>query len=172
MALERFIVSPENRSWHVVQPHRHASEVPLGGDKRPDSQDQEQPSVLDDLDESHQVEAVLKVVLAWGDLMAVPEDVGLDAVGAAVLGLGHQLGPHLGDAAGVVDGGGDEEAAAAGDDEGAVVVRHIGGGVERRQQQEEEEEREGGDGGRGGHGRRLGAERVRSRARWRCWWNK
>jgi len=33
--------------------------------------------------------------LAWGDLMAVPEDVGLDAVGAAILGLGHQLGPHL-----------------------------------------------------------------------------
>jgi hypothetical protein len=27
--------------------------------------------------------------------VAVPEDVGLDAVGAAFLGVGHQLGPHL-----------------------------------------------------------------------------
>lgn len=139
MALEWLIARTEDRSWHVMQPHRHASKVPLGGDERPDAQDQEEAGVLDDLNESHQVEPVLEVVLAWGDLMAVPEHVGLNAVGAAVLGLGHQLGPHLGDAAGVVDGGGDEEAAATGDDEGAVVVRHIGGGVERRQQQQHQQ---------------------------------
>lgn len=137
MALEWLIVRPENRPWHVMQPHWHASEIPLGGDERPDAQDQVQPGVLDDPNEPHQVEPVLEEVLAWGGLMAVPEDVGLDAVGATVLGLGHQLGPHRGDAAGVVDGGGDEEAAAAGDDEGAVVVRHIGGGGERRQKQQQ-----------------------------------
>lgn len=154
MALEWFIVRTENRSWHVMQPHRHASKVPLRGDERANAQDQEQAGVPDDLHEPHQVEPILEVVLAWGDLMAVPEDVGLDAVGAAVLGLGHQLGPHLGDAAGVVDGGGDDEAAAAVDDEGAVVVRHIGGGAERRQQQHQQEARKGGEWGRGGgHGR-------------------
>lgn len=136
MVLEWLVVCPENRSWHVVQPHRHASIIPLGGDIGPDAQDQEQPSVSNDLHKPHQVKPVLEVVLAWGDFMAVPEDVGLDAVGAAVLGFSHQLGPHLGDAAGVVDGGGDDEAAAAGDDEGAVVVRHIGGAVERRHQQQ------------------------------------
>lgn len=137
MRLEWLVVRPEHRPRHIMQPHRHAPEAPLSGDERPDAQDHVQPGVLDDPREPHQIEPVLEVVLAGGGFVAVPEHVGLDAVGAAVLGLGHQLGPHRGDAAGVVDGGGDEEASAAGDDEGAVVVRHIGGGggEQRKQQQ-------------------------------------
>lgn len=146
--LERLIVRPEHRPGRVMQPHRHAPEGPFCGDERPNAQDHVQPGVLDDLRESHQIEPLLEVVLALGGLVAVPEHVGLDAVGAAVLGLGHQLRPHLGDAAGVVDGGGDEEAAAAGDDEGAVVIRDArvgarcggGGGAEQRYQRQQQEE--------------------------------
>lgn len=139
-----------------MQPHRHAPEVPLGGNEGPDAQHQVEPGVLDDLGEPHQIEPVLEVVLAGGGLVAVPEHVGLDAVGAAVLGFGHQLGPHRGDAARVVDGCGDEEAAAAGDDEGAAVVRHtgVGGGgdeeEEQRKQQRQQQRKE--PNGGGGHG--------------------
>lgn len=138
MRLERLVVGPEHSSRYVMQPHRHAPEVPLGGDEGADAQHQVEAGVLDHPHELHQIEPVLEVVLAGGGLVAVPEDVGLDAVGAAFLGLGHQLGPHRGDAARVVDGGGDEEAAAAVDDEGAVVVRHTrGGGHEQRKQEQQ-----------------------------------
>lgn len=177
MRLERLVVGPEDRSRYVVQPRRHAPEVPLGGDEGADAQHEEEPGVLDNPRELHQIEAVLEVVLAGGGLVAVPEDVGLDAVGAALLGLRHQLGPHRGDAAGVVDGGRDEQAAAAGDDEGAVVVRHARGrgrGDHEQLQQQEEQGEQPRTGGGGGHGWSRGESEA-----WRCaygaarrWWLK
>ena len=82
--------------------------------------------------------------------MAVPEDVRLHHVEAAVLGLPEQVRPHLRRAARVVDGAGDEGAALPVDDHGAVVVRHRGigrGRADGGQRQQGEEER-----GAAGHG--------------------
>lgn len=54
--------------------------------------------------------------------MDVPEDVGLDAVEPALLGLGDELGPHVRRAPRVVDGPGEEDLPLAVDQERAAVV--------------------------------------------------
>jgi hypothetical protein len=51
--------------------------------------------LLDELDEADEVVAVGEVVVPLHRLVAVPEDVGLDDVEAAVLGLLDQPRPHL-----------------------------------------------------------------------------
>uniref|UniRef100_A0A0A9AF63 Uncharacterized protein n=1 Tax=Arundo donax TaxID=35708 RepID=A0A0A9AF63_ARUDO len=68
----------------------------------------------------------------------VPEDVRLDDVQAAVLGLLDQPRPHVGGAPRVVDGAGDEHAPHAVDDQSAVVVRHV---HRRRDTREAEQQR-------------------------------
>ena len=55
-------------------------------------------------------------------LVDVPEDVALDDVEAALLGLGDEVGPHVRRAPRVVDGAGEEDLPAAVDHERAAVV--------------------------------------------------
>jgi hypothetical protein len=56
----------------------------------------------------------------------VPEDIGLDGVEPALLGLGDELRPHVRRAPRVVDGPGEEDLPAAVDDERAAVVADHG----------------------------------------------
>lgn len=128
MPLKWLTIGSKHDSRNVMQPNRHSPEIVFCGDEWADAEDQVHPGVADDLDELDEVEAVLEVVIVGGELVAVPEDVGLDGVDAAGLGGGDEGGPHGGDAARVVDGGGDDELASAADDEGAAVVGDIGGG--------------------------------------------
>ena len=87
-------------------------------------------------------------------LVDVPEDVGLDGVEPALLGLGDELRPHVRRAPRVVDGPGEEDLPAAVDHERAPVVadhgavlgqlpRRRGAGGERRRQRGDHDERRG-----------------------------
>ena len=123
-------------------------EVPLGADVGPDAEVHEEAGLLGELDEADEVVAVAEVVLALLGFVPVPEDVGLDHVEAAVLGLLEKVRPHLRRAAWVVDGAGDEDPALPVDHHRPVVVRHrrIGwgrgddDGQRRRRRQQGQEE--------------------------------
>lgn len=92
-------------------------------------------------------------------LVDVPEDVALDGVEAALLGLGDEVGPHVRRAPRVVDGPGEEDLPAAVDHERAAVVGDhgalLGEPPRRRGAGRHERERES---GRHGGGERPGAE--------------
>jgi hypothetical protein len=122
--LEWAIVCPEPDARHILEPNWKATEkrtgtdvgydfqslqeccvgtwwwwpvpeVPLRADVGADAEVDVEAGLPDELDEADEVVAVGEVVLPLRRLVPVPEDVGLDDVEAAVLGLLDQPGPHL-----------------------------------------------------------------------------
>lgn len=85
----------ELHAGDVAQPCRQAAVVPLAADVGADAEDGVHAGVLDLLEEAHDVVAALEVVLPAARLVAVPEDVRLDGVQPALLGLPDQIRPHL-----------------------------------------------------------------------------
>ena len=81
----------KNKPWGG----RTVPEVPFGADVGADAEVGVEAGLLDELEEADEVVAVGEVVLPLRRLVAVPEDVGLDDVEAAVLGILDQPGPHL-----------------------------------------------------------------------------